>query len=66
MGMYVIPCPVCGTHHYWFSGNLDQRCRNCSQSNMVRRQTGLCLQHGAYYEVDVCPQCETTEGQVKT
>jgi hypothetical protein len=29
MGMYVIPCPGCGKGHYWFSGNLDQRCPFC-------------------------------------
>jgi len=29
MGMYVIKCPTCGVEHYWFSGNLDQRCAAC-------------------------------------
>ena len=27
------------------------------QSHTVLRQTGLCLTHGAYYEVDMCPTC---------
>ena len=29
MGMYVVKCPCCGQPHYWFSGNLDQRCPKC-------------------------------------
>lgn len=29
MGLHFIGCPLCGSPHYWFSGNLDQRCENC-------------------------------------
>ena len=29
MGMFLIKCPTCGVEHYWFSGNLDQRCPAC-------------------------------------
>lgn len=29
MGMYMIGCPTCKKAHYWFSGNLDQRCPDC-------------------------------------
>jgi hypothetical protein len=33
MGMYVIKCPTCGAEHYWFSGNLDQRCPACKAND---------------------------------
>jgi hypothetical protein len=41
MGMYVIGCPVCGLPHYWFSGNLDQRCAICkTESGTPRGEAG--------------------------
>lgn len=36
MGMFVINCPTCGGAHYWFSGNLDQRCAKC-RAPLLRR-----------------------------
>jgi tRNA(Ile2) C34 agmatinyltransferase TiaS len=31
MGVFLVPCPVCGNGHMWFSGNLDQRCVDCKK-----------------------------------
>lgn len=29
MGLYTIPCRVCGKLFQWFSGSMDQRCPTC-------------------------------------
>jgi uncharacterized Zn finger protein (UPF0148 family) len=37
MGLYTIGCPTCGAAHYWFSGNLDQRCPTCQKEGKTER-----------------------------
>jgi hypothetical protein len=38
MGMYTIPCPVCGDGFYWFCGNQDQRCPRCRGVRLMTRE----------------------------
>ena len=35
MGVYVVNCGTCGQPFSWFSGNLDQRCSQCSTNEAL-------------------------------
>lgn len=32
MGLITIYCPQCNKAHLWFSGNIDQRCKECTDA----------------------------------
>ena len=53
MGLYTIPCPVCGMAHTWFSGNLDQRCGDCRELFPLTEAERAALNRALEKSVDV-------------
>lgn len=35
MGIYKVVCPQCQHLHDWFSGNPDQRCKDCKEKTTL-------------------------------